>query len=123
MPLEPATIDARTLEPTSASAPSAAPALEEPSDDEAYRLVSIATTRAPAGCVGRDWFSYRISQGSNWITGYRQGDLQTVTDEVDKIVIALNERRQGTMGRRRPKPGRPPAAAARAQAAEPEDVE
>jgi hypothetical protein len=120
MPLEPAANAVHALKAT-ASTPAAAP--EEPTDAEAYRLVSIAATRTPTGCVGRDWFLYRISQGANWITGYRQGDLQTVTMDVDKIVTALNERRYGTSGRPRPKPGRPPAAATRARAAEPEERE
>ena len=47
--------------------------VEETIDAERYRLVSIEAAGAPAGCAGRDWFVYRILQGVNAITGYRQG--------------------------------------------------
>jgi hypothetical protein len=61
--------------------------------DPSYRLVSIAATRAPGGCTGSDWLVYRIAQGDNLITGYRRGDLPTVTIAVEQIVRVLNERR------------------------------
>jgi hypothetical protein len=82
------------------------------SDDAgAFRLVAIEPARAPEGCVGRDWFEYRIAQGSNMITGYRQGDLGTATAEVERIVVGLNERRIATKGRPGPKPKTTPTAA------------
>ena len=36
-----------------------------------------------------------ITQGSNTIQGYRQGNLKTVTGEVKAIVKQLNERQSG----------------------------
>jgi hypothetical protein len=65
-------------------------------DDEEFRLVSIMSVRAPAGCEGRDWLLYRIAQGPNIITGYRQGDLKTANADVEKIVTSLNERRRSS---------------------------
>jgi hypothetical protein len=61
--------------------------------DESYRLVSVESVRAPAGCAGRDWFVYRIAQGANDITGYRRGDRAAVNAEVETIVAGLNGRR------------------------------
>jgi hypothetical protein len=86
-------------------------------DDEAYRLVSIDTVRAPAGCAGRDWFVYRIAQGGNAITGYRQGSRDKVGTEVETLVAALNGRRQWTKRKPDPKTARRAAAARRKAAA------
>jgi hypothetical protein len=80
-------------------------------DAGAFRFVAIEPVRAPEGCVGRDWFEYRIAQGSNLIKGYRRGDLGTATAEVEKIVVGLNERRIATKGRPEPKPKTPSGAA------------
>ena len=90
-------------------------------DDEAFRLVSIRTTSAPTGHTGRNWLVYEIAQGENIIKGYRQGELKAETVEVEKIVIALNERRHSPKGRRGPKPGGRPAAQAPAAATDPDD--
>jgi len=59
---------------------------------DAYRLVSIESTIAPAPAVGDDWLVYRISQGTNVVTGYRRGTRASVTYEVEKIVEAFNDR-------------------------------
>jgi hypothetical protein len=67
---------------------------ETDDDNERYRLLSIEAVRAPAGCAGRDWFVYRITQGDNAITGYRQGERAKVNAEVATIVDGLNGRRQ-----------------------------
>lgn len=64
------------------------------SDAERYRLVSIEAASAPAGCAGRDWFVYRILQGVNAITGYRQGSRAQVAAEVEVILTGLNGRRR-----------------------------
>lgn len=66
---------------------------DEIRDAERYRLVSIEAASAPAGCAGRDWFVYRILQGVNAITGYRQGSRAQVTAEVETILEGLNDRR------------------------------
>jgi hypothetical protein len=73
-------------------------------DEEGFRLVVIEPVRAPEGCVGRDWLVYRIAQGGNIITGYRQGELRAATAEVEKIVDTLNERRVSSKNRSGPKP-------------------
>jgi hypothetical protein len=78
--------------------PASSPAL----DDESFRLVEIRSTRAPEGCAGRDWLVYEIAQGANLITGYRRGDLPSVTAEVERIVVGLNERRVSKKGRQPP---------------------
>ncbi|HUQ52620.1 MAG TPA: hypothetical protein VM692_10385 [Gammaproteobacteria bacterium] len=86
-------------------------------DSERFRLLSITATRTPAGCSGHDWLVYRIAQGENIITGYRQGDLKTASAEVDAIVTSLNERRRST----KTKPGRKAGGAA--AAAQPKEQE
>jgi hypothetical protein len=96
------------------------PAAPEPGNEEAYRLLTIEPARAPEGCAGRDWLVYRIGQGENVITGYRQGELRAATAEVEKIIVGLNERRVASKGRPGPKP-KDAAAAAPAKAAEPDE--
>ena len=75
-------------------------------DDERFRLISIASARAPSGCSGHDWLMYRIAQGKNVITGYRRGDLKAASAEVETIVTSLNERRVSTKSKPGRKPGR-----------------
>lgn len=86
-------------------------------DDEGFRLLSIDTTSTPSGCVGRDWLVYRIAQGNNIIVGYRRGDLEAVSAEVETIVTSLNDRRRVMKNKPGPKRGgRRAAAPAPAQA-------
>lgn len=66
---------------------------------EQYELENIEKASAPDGGAGKDWFRYTIIQGSNTITGYRQGSQRTVAKAVKDIVIELNERRGGKKGR------------------------
>ena len=88
---------------------------------QGFRVVSIAVTKAPTGCVGSDWLIYRIEQGINVITGYRRGDPKTVRAEVDKIVEGLNERRRTLKKTTGFRPGRPSAAAAAARGQQGDD--
>lgn len=91
---------------------------EETDDDaERYRLVSIDAVRAPEGCTGTDWHVYRIAQGENEITGYRNGAIARVTTDVETIVTALNERRRWSKSKTPSKYQRRAAAAARRAAA------
>ena len=63
------------------------------STDDDYRLAFIRPVRAPSDNTGNDWLMYSITRGSNAITGYRRGDIESGTAEVEKIVALLNERR------------------------------
>jgi hypothetical protein len=72
-----------------------------------FELVSIDPTAAPNGGAGDDWIVYRISQGLNMVTGYRCGTRAHVVAEVERIVIALNERLL-VRGRPYRSAGRPP---------------
>lgn len=65
-------------------------------DKEAFKLVAIRHASPPEGCAGRDWLIYEIVQGTNRITGYRRGTVASATEEVEKIVLGLNERRGPT---------------------------
>lgn len=95
------------------NAPAAStPAADNPAGDSPFHIVSIRSTRAPTGNPGHDWFTYCIAQGPNQINGYRRGDLEAVTFEVERIVAALNERRGGRRGRVELKPNRRPPAPA-----------
>jgi hypothetical protein len=68
-------------------------------NDEPFELVSVQKTAAPSGSEGSDWFSYRIAQGTNMITGYRQGTLNVIKASLQEIVVGLNERRSLKRGR------------------------
>jgi hypothetical protein len=68
-------------------------------NDEPFELVSVQKTSAPQGSEGSDWFSYIISQGTNKITGYRQGNLTVVKESLQELIVGLNERRSPKRGR------------------------
>ncbi len=64
-----------------------------------FEMTALAKTEAPAGAQGTNWYRYVITQGANTIVGYRQGSLRTVRNGIDEIVVRLNERRAGKVGR------------------------
>jgi hypothetical protein len=66
---------------------------------DAYRIDSLAKTKAPEGAGGKDWYRYVIIQGDNTIVGHRQGSQRAVKQAVDELVVRLNERRSGKPGR------------------------
>lgn len=68
-------------------------------NDEPYELISVQESAAPAGGDGKGWFSYRIAQGTNTITGYRQGTRTAIEADLRETVVALNERRSPRRGR------------------------
>ena len=104
--------------PSADAQPIAGDAQPVPADshavDDGYRLISIERAAAPSGSAGREWLKYRIVQGVNVITGYRRGDLEKVTADVEKIVTGLNERRMVRRGRVDLRPSRPAASPATA---------
>lgn len=87
-------------------------------DDMAFRLLSIKASSAPRESSGRDWLEYQIGQGDHVIKGYRRGDLKTVRADVEKIVIALNERRHSFKAPSAPKRGGPRTAQPRPESQE-----
>ena len=60
-----------------------------------YEIESVQRTDPPPGAEGSAWYRYVITQGTNTICGYRQGNLKTVTGAVRELVAQLNERRLG----------------------------
>lgn len=64
-----------------------------------YEIVSVESVDPPRGLAGAGWYRYTIGQGENTIHGYRQGDLESVTESVTDIVERLNQRRFGKRGR------------------------
>lgn len=66
---------------------------------EPYEIESIRRVKAPPDTEGADWHRYIIVQGNNTINGYRKGNLQEVTIEVEELVAQLNQRRLGKRGR------------------------
>jgi hypothetical protein len=67
--------------------------------DKDYEIVSVEPVEPPDDMEGTGWHSYIIGQGVNKIQGYRQGDLASVMQSVEEIVMRLNERRIGKRGR------------------------
>jgi hypothetical protein len=68
-------------------------------NDEPYELLSVDKSDPPAGGQGDDWCRYQIAQGSNVITGYRQGSVNSTKRAAEEIVTGLNERRSPKRGR------------------------
>ena len=60
-----------------------------------YEIESVQRTDPPPGAEGSAWYRYVITQGTNTIRGYRQGNLKSVTGAVRELVAQLNERRMG----------------------------
>jgi hypothetical protein len=68
-------------------------------NNEPFELTSVNKTEPPPGNQGKDWVRYEIVQGSNVITGYRQGSLASIRQVAEEIVVGLNERRSPRRGR------------------------
>ncbi len=65
-----------------------------------YEIVSLRRTEPPPDANGSNWYRYVIAfEGSNSITGYRQGSLKAVTSRVEDIIAQLNERHFKKRGR------------------------
>ena len=72
---------------------------EFPAMGHPYEIVSVRRAEPPPGTEGSVWYRYVITQGTNTINGYRQGNLKAVTQAVEEIVTQLNERRLHRRGR------------------------
>ena len=58
-----------------------------------YEIVSIQRAEPPPDGKGANWYCYVIAfEGSNTITGCRQGSLKAVTSGVTEMIAQLNER-------------------------------
>ena len=68
-------------------------------NDEPYQLKAVNKSDPPAGSEGKDWVRYEIAQGTNVITGYRQGTVSSIKRAAQEIVVGLNERRSPNRGR------------------------
>jgi len=66
---------------------------------EDYRIISVESAEAPDNHEGGDWYCYTIGQGTNRIFGYRKGNLESIMQSVEELVVRLNERRIGSRGR------------------------
>jgi len=65
-----------------------------------YEIVSIEPAEPPPGAKGSYWYRYVIAfEGSNTITGCRQGSLKAVTSGVVEMIAQLNERHWHKRGR------------------------
>jgi hypothetical protein len=68
-------------------------------NDEPYELKTVKKSDAPSGSAGNNWIKYEITQGTNVITGYRQGSVTAIKRVAEEIVVGLNERRSPNRGR------------------------
>ena len=64
-----------------------------------FSIGEIESTEPPAEGAGKYWCKYTIVQGTNTITGYRQGGVKAVRIAVGEIVADMNQRRMGKRGR------------------------
>ena len=67
--------------------------------DNDYRILSVEPTDPPPESSGRGWYRYVIRQGKNTIRGYQRGDIDSVTQALQDMVVRLNDRRYGKSGR------------------------
>ncbi len=72
---------------------------ESPALGQPYEIVSVQRAEPPPGTEGTVWHRYEITQGTNTIEGWRQGNHKAVTAAVEEIVTQLNERRLHKRGR------------------------
>jgi len=68
-------------------------------DAPPFSVGIIESAEPPAEGAGKFWCRYTIVQGSNTITGYRQGGVKAVRQAVGEIVADMNQRRMGKRGR------------------------
>lgn len=68
-------------------------------NDKPYELKAVQKSVAPSGSSGENWIRYEITQGTNVITGYRQGSVTAIKRVAEEIVVGLNERRSPNRGR------------------------
>lgn len=64
-----------------------------------YTIDSIESIDPPVGTEGTDWHQYVIVQGNNRISGYRQGNLESVRQATEENIELLNERQFGKRAR------------------------
>ena len=65
-----------------------------------YEIVSIQPAEPPPDGKGSNWYRYVIAfEGSNSITGCRQGNRKDVTSGVVEMIAQLNERHWNKRGR------------------------
>ncbi len=69
------------------------------STSQFYTIESIEPIDPPSGAEGSDWYKYVIVQGSNRISGYRQGDPESVRRATEENIELLNERQFGKRAR------------------------
>ncbi len=67
---------------------------------QCYEIVSIQRAEPPPDGKGANWYRYVIAfEGSNTITGCRQGSLKAVTSGIVEMIAQLNERHRNKRGR------------------------
>jgi hypothetical protein len=65
-----------------------------------YEIVSIKRAEPPYGGKGSNWYRYVIAfEGSDTVTGCRQGSLRAVTSGLEEMIAQLNERHWKKRGR------------------------
>ena len=65
-----------------------------------YEFVSIQRAEPPPDGKGANWYRYVIAfDGTDTITGIRQGSLKAVTSGVMEMIAQLNERHWKKRGR------------------------
>ena len=79
--------------------PSPSKAINQREDVPPFSIGQIESVEPPTEGEGKYWCKYTIVQGTNTITGYRQGGVKAVRKAVNEIVADMNQRRMGKRGR------------------------
>jgi len=79
--------------------PSTSKAVNTHDEMPPFSIGQIESVDPPTEGAGKYWCKYTIVQGTNTITGYRQGGVKAVRKAVNEIVADMNQRRMGKRGR------------------------
>jgi hypothetical protein len=79
--------------------PSTSKATAQRDEMPPFSIGQIESVEPPTEGAGKYWCKYTIVQGTNTITGYRQGGVKAVRKAVNEIVADMNQRRMGKRGR------------------------
>lgn len=72
-------------------------ALEDERKEAKFNIECIEKSDAPKNMPGDNWYRYIVRQKERRITGFKTGNLKSVTEHVENFTRGLNERTFGSV--------------------------